>query len=56
MTNNIETIQNSITTLTQNTAEIKKSSDNAYSSVTTLQETMKSLQARIEALEKAQTK
>lgn len=55
MTNNIETIQNSITTLTQNTAEIKKSADNANSSVTTLQET-KSLQTRIEALEKAQTK
>ena len=43
-------------TLTQNTAEIKKSADNANSSVTTLQETIKSLQTRIEALEKTQTK
>ena len=39
-----------------NTAEIKKSADNANSSVTTLQETIKSLQTRIEALEKTQTK
>lgn len=52
----IEQINTSLLNMTNNISEIKSSADTANTSITAMQKTIESLQTRIDALEKAQTK